>query len=450
MKKLYKLLQHMSMLLDTSKSSPHAPGVYIFRTGKTAVYVGKAADLRKRLSSYFRKNVSAKTRQMVSEATSLEWIETSSEIDALIKEAEMIKAHLPKFNVLMRDDKNYFYVAITGEEFPKIFLTHQLQKNRIGRIKLKKGQGVDYIGPFTSGPALKEVLALLRRAFPYCTCTQLHQRPCLNSQIGKCFGFCCNKSNIQMTNIKYQKEYEVTIKNIIAILTGKKKKLLVELKRQMREAAKKENFERAAKLRNQVASIENIFEHRPLTHKKPIHRKSVGDWPKIERVIKVLLNTASPISRVEGYDISNISGMEATGSMVVFINGIPEKSEYRKFKIKTVHQSNDVAMHQEVMVRRLGHLHDWGAPDLLVIDGGKPQLNAIQKELRPGNVHIHLAALAKREEELYIEGKEIPQRLDSLPPEVTLFFQHVRDESHRFAKKYHHKLREMTLRPLLK
>ncbi|MBI4225217.1 MAG: UvrB/UvrC motif-containing protein [Candidatus Sungbacteria bacterium] len=427
-------------------NSPNTPGVYIFRTGKTPVYVGKAADIHKRLASYFRKNISTKTRQMVSEATSLEWIETQSEIEALIKEAELIKTYLPKFNILMRDDKNYFYVAITRDEFPRIFLTHQLQKDRIGRIRMRKDIGVDYIGPFTSGPALKEVLALLRRIFPYCTCTQLHKRPCLNSQIGKCLSFCCHKSNVQNPNIKLQKEYGANIKNIIAILTGRKKKLLSELTRAMREAAKKQNFEQAAKLRNQMESIENIFSHRPLTHKRSIHKKHAQDWPKIERIIKSLLNISSPISRVEGYDISNISGTEATGSMVVFINGKPEKAEYRKFKIKTIDQPNDVAMHQEVMRRRLGHLHDWGTPDLLLIDGGKPQLNAIRNVLRPGHETIRLAALAKREEELFIEGREMPQRLDSLPPDVKLFFQHVRDESHRFAKKYHHKLREIAYR----
>lgn len=426
---------------DRSQEAPHTPGVYIFRTGKTPVYVGKAADLKKRLGSYFRKNVSTKTRQLIAEADTLEWIETPSEIDALIKEAELIKTHLPKFNVLMRDDKNYFYVAVTREQFPRIFLTHQLQRDRIGRIKLKKGQSVDYIGPFTSGPALKEVLALLRRAFPYCTCTQLHKRPCLNAQIGKCLGFCCDKSNFSGG----QKEYGAHVKNVIAILTGKKKKLLMELKHAMQDAAKKEDFEKATLLRNQMASIENIFEHRPLTHQRPIRQRHAPDWPKIERVIKTLFNTASPISRIEGYDISNISGTEATGSMVVFIKGRPDKSEYRKFRIKTVDQPNDVAMHREVMRRRLSHT-DWPRPYLLLIDGGRPQLNAVQKELRPGNADIHLAALAKREEELFIERKDIPQRLDSLPPEVKLFFQHVRDESHRFAKKYHHKLREIAYR----
>ncbi|MBI3421042.1 MAG: UvrB/UvrC motif-containing protein [Candidatus Sungbacteria bacterium] len=450
----------MSILFAVAKNASHAPGVYIFRTGRKPIYVGKAADIRKRLSSYFRKNVSSKTRQLIEEATALDWIVTESEIGALILEAEYIKRHLPKFNVLMRDDKNYFYVAITREQFPRIFLTHQLytgitrgRRSETGKkkppVSSSRSPASSFIGPFTSGTALKTVLGLLRRAFPYCTCTQMHKRPCLNSQIGRCLGFCCNKNNVQNPNEKLQKEYGVNIKNIIAILTGKKRKLLSELKRRMHDAAKKEDFELAAKLRNQMMSIENIFSHRWIARQERTHPKQILNWKKIERVIQTLLNTSSPISRVEGYDISNVSGTEATGSMVVFIDGRPVKSEYRKFKIKTVSGPNDVAMHREVMQRRLART-DWQRPDLLLIDGGKPQLNAVRKELRPGNPDIPLAALAKREEELFVDGRPMPQRLDSLPPEAKFFFQHVRDESHRFAKKYHHKLREMALRPLLK
>ena len=166
-----------------------------------------------------------------------------------------------------------------------------------------------------------------------------------------------------------------------------------------------------------------------------------------------MLKTEKKISRVEGYDISNISGTEATGSMVVFANGRPAKSEYRKFKIKTVRGANDVAMHYEVMRRRLAH-REWPYPDIIVMDGGKPQLHAAVAALRvPRSKNqesrgIVLTALAKREEELYIEGRAMPVRLDSLSRDAMHFFQRVRDESHRFAKKYHHKLREMSYRHL--
>ena len=424
---------------------PTDPGVYIFWRKSEPLYVGKAAHLRKRVSSYFRANVSDKVRQLRAEADHLEFIITQSEVEALVTEADLIKRHMPKFNVLLRDDKNYFYVAVTRENFPRIFLTHQLQKNRIGKMKLAPQQSVEYIGPFTSGSALKDVLKLLRRTFPYCTCKDRHKRPCLNSQIGRCPGYCCFSADHDMNSPKRKEEYASNIKNIIGILSGRKTKLLAQMKREMRIAAKKEDFMQAAHLRDQIASIENIFAHKPLVRRRPVHTKQSLHWNKIERVIRTLLGISTPVRRVEGYDISNISGTHATGSMVVFINGKPDKTEYRMFKIKTIGQANDVAMHREVMRRRLANT-DWPRPDLLLIDGGKPQLNAVQKELRPGNPDIHLAALAKREEDLFFEANPTPQRLDSLPPEVKFFFQQVRDESHRFAKRYHHKLREISYR----
>lgn len=232
------------------------------------------------------------------------------------------------------------------------------------------------------------------------------------------------------------------MRRIRAVLEGKRVRLMGTIKRDMESAAKKEDFERASKLRDELQGMENIFEHRYILE-APIMRRRGRVWPRIEEEIRAVTGAGQKIRRVEGYDISNISGVSATGSMVVFINGKPVRSRYRKFKIKTVRQANDVAMHEEVMRRRLMHT-EWGMPDLVVIDGGKPQLHAVEAVLRPGNESIRLVALAKREEELYREGIHAPVRLDSLSPGAMLFFQHVRDESHRFAKKYHHKLRELS------
>lgn len=206
----------------------------------------------------------------------------------------------------------------------------------------------------------------------------------------------------------------------------------------MRQAAKLREFERAAILRDQMLGLENIFSH-PLM---PVLRSPRASWPKIEKIIQAVTGAKKKISRVEGYDISNISGTAATGSMVVFVNGIPEKSEYRKFKIKTVRQISDVDMLKEVVGRRLAH-KEWQYPDLMVIDGGKPQLNVVRSVITSNQLLIiKLAALAKREEELYIEGRAKPILLSTLPTEAAFFFQRVRDESHRFATRYHHKLRE--------
>jgi len=433
------------MILHTkAKTAPHTAGVYIFRRGKTPVYIGKAADLKKRLASYFRAHAAPKVRALREEAGSLEWLELGSEIEALIKEAELIKRHLPKYNVLMRDDKNYFYAAVTREKFPKIIITHQPLRLRQAGLRNRT------IGPFTSGLALISTLKLLRKILPYCTCKELHKRPCLNAQIGRCLGFCCLRGAVSQ---EAHPLYRHNIKTIIAILSGKKKCMLSWLKRSMREASKNQRYETAARLRDQIAGLENIFSHEHVLESRIKNYESRGrKWSKIEQTIKNLFGTDTPISRVEGYDISNISGTSATGSMVVLINGFPAKSKYKKFKIKTVHQSSDVDMHKEVMRRRLMH-KEWGMPDLILIDGGKPQRSAAIAALRESGIEnqglgsIKIAALAKREEELYIEGKEKSVRLDSLSQDAMLFFQHVRDESHRFAKKYHHKLREIAYRP---
>jgi len=441
------------------KKASNTPGVYIFRRGKTAIYVGKAENLRKRLASYFRKNAGQKVESLRQEATRLEWSELSSDIEALIKESELIKKYRPKYNVLMRDDKNYFYVGFSQDEFPRIFVTHQTGikylvsgiKGRKARNTKYKIQNTNFIGPFTSGSALYSTLRILRRIFPYCTCKEFHKRPCLNAQIGRCPGFCCYSPPIvnpfkTRSYFKWQNEYRRNIRNITAVLCGKKKTLIHELRKEMREAAKKEEFEHAAELQKQIEGIENIFSHRTFLDPALAKQRRGHDWQKIERTIQALFGTRRRIRRVEGYDISNISGTAAGGSMVVFVDGAPSKNHYRKFKIKTVHQISDVDMHREVILRRFNH-QEWGAPDLLLIDGGKPQVNAALQALQMRKIKgILLAGLAKREEELFLPGRHDSIRLDSLPPHTTHFFQHVRDESHRFAKKYHHKLREISYR----
>ncbi len=390
--------------------------------------MGKAADLRNRVASYFRASTGPKTHELLRHATHLEFIETSSEIEALLKETELIKKYRPKFNILMRDDKSYSYVIVTRDAFPRMLVIH---KTALGDKKWGRT-----IGPFTSGSALRTTLKLLRRIFPYCTCMTPHKRPCLNAQIGRCLAYCCTIHDIRNTQ---HKKYRKNIRNIFAVLSGKKKGLLSQLKKAMRLASRAESYERAAKLRDQIDGIENIFQHRQLIEV----RLQSDKWIAIEPHIRTLLGAVKSISRVEGYDISNISGAHATGSMVVFIDGKPAKAEYRKFKIKTVHQANDVGMLKEVLRRRLAH-PEWQYPDLMLIDGGKPQLNVVRAEMT--SPHVRVLALAKCEEDLYTDPNARPIRLDSLPVEVMHFLQRVRDESHRFAKKYHHKLREISYR----
>ena len=406
---------------------------------------------------------------MLEEAKNLQIIETESEVEALIKEAELIKKHLPKYNVLMRDDKNYFYIGFTKEVFPRILITHQLDTRPKSQIPNPKSQTkskiqklkheINYMGPFTDGGALKITLRLLRRIFPYCTCKELHKRPCLNAEIGRCSGFCCLKRGQSQTargllqteaSSKNQEAiYKKNIKNVTEILSGKKRQLLSQLKREMRETSKKQEFEKAAVLRDQIQGLENIFAHRLILKS----RSPAGDrdFTTLENLLQTILQIQKQISRIEGYDISNISGHEATGSMVVFVkkpNGyFPDKSQYRKFKIKTVHQISDVDMIHEVVLRRLAHL-EWRYPDLIIIDGGKQQLSTTLNAIRQFSILNFkfskpiITALAKKEEELYTENRRFPIKLKKQPKEILHLFQRIRDESHRFAKKYHHKLRE--------
>lgn len=436
------------MLFINQKNIPSVAGVYIFLKNKRPVYIGKAANLKKRLASYFRKNQSVKTGQLVKEATNLKWIKAESEIDALIKEAELIKKYRPKYNIVMRDDKNYFYVAITREKFPKIYITHQVGQTSKFAPSANSGaspvksQTLKFIGPFTNGAALKSTLRLLRRIFPYCTCRMQHKRPCLNYQIGRCLGCCCLTS---YSSSECPAVYKENTKNIIFILRGRKQNIIKNLNARIKNAVKEEKFENAAKLRDQIFGLENIFKHRQYIN-DPLRHNDISEWKKIKNNLKRLLKTIKNISRVEGYDISNISGKEATGSMVVFINGEPAKNEYRKFRIKTVHQISDVDMMKEVLKRRFKH-PEWHAPDFILIDGGKPQLNAARIAFggSAGNGAI-ITSLAKREEELYIESRPKPIKLSDLPRKTAFFLQRVRDESHRFAKKYHHELRKLAFK----
>ncbi len=428
---------------------PTDPGVYVFRRANTIIYIGKASNLRKRVASYFRSNISEKIRQLRTEATTLELIPLQSEIEALIKEAELIKRHVPKFNVLMRDDKNYSYVAITDDVFPKIFVTHQPVSFAPEYAK-KDHSGSAFIGPFTSSVSLKTTLKLLRKLFPYCTCFSPHTRRCLNAELGLCPGYCCLKQNILHSDKTQKKQYHNNINALVRILTGKRRHLIKELKARMRAAVAAQDFEHAARLRDQALGIEDIVSHRRHLLETGAKKKNYRtQWRNMEKNIIMVLDIDGPISRVEGYDISHVSGAGTTASMVVCIDGTASRNDYRMFRIKTVHGVSDVDSLKEVIHRRLKHT-EWPYPDLMVIDGGKPQLNAVMSVILKEAPQLtrRVVALAKREEELYAPHNSRTVRLDSLPPDTGFFFQRIRDESHRFAKRYHHKLREISYRPV--
>ena len=432
---------------------PDRPGVYFFsdKTGKI-IYIGKSRNLKMRLSSYFQGfQTDSRKRAMLKEAAAVDWQELASETEALIREAELIKKNRPKYNILMRDDKQYFYVGLTTDEFPKIFLTHQPfadAQNKKLKIKNK-----NYFGPFTDGTAIKLTLKMLRRIFPYCQCSIeskiKHLRPCQQSEIGKCLGVCCLKKEVWLKfykdAFKRTKEYQKNIRLLKKIISGRHKYVLGLLEKEMANFSQKKRFEEAAEMRDQIYALENIFEHKPY-----LGRDNLSWNQKGLKYLAGLLEIPD-IGRIEAFDVSNFSGRRPTGAMAVFSEGLADKNEYRRFRIKLPEKPNDPAMIYEIVGRRLRH-QEWPLPEVMVIDGGKMQLNAARaasdaayaaskNALLSARVkNIKIIALAKQEEELYLpDGKII--KLKESPAPLLHLLQSIRNEAHRFAISYHRKLR---------
>lgn len=420
------------------KKLPNSPGVYAFlgkkparRAGGEFFYIGKAYNLRGRVKSHFDRP-GYKNYLFLDRINKIGFIQTDSEVEALLLEAKLIKEKRPKYNVVWKDSKNYFFAAVTKEKLPRVFITHQPakifapKKNRRASPKLK----INYIGPFVDGKALKSVMKYLRRAFPYYTAKKHPQKPCLYCHLNLCPGVDPKK-----------KEYQRNIRNLTGVLKGKRQFVLNNLKREMMKSSRERDFERAAKTRDQILAFNSIFDHAPLIEKTIGPEKK--DWQETAQKLKKIIKTRRNIERIEAYDISNIQGKEATGSMVTFFRGRPDKNFYRKFKIRMEDKPNDVAMIKEILIRRLKH-KEWPFPGLILIDGGKPQLNVAvsSKSQIPDSRKIKMVALAKRGNELFIEKREKPILLKNLPREIFNLISHLRDEAHRFARAYHHTLRE--------
>lgn len=424
---------------------PPTTGIYCFKKSNEFLYIGKAINIKERVKNHIAQST-FKDNIFVPQTQKIGFIATGSEIEALILEANLIKKYQPQYNTVWRDGKSHNFIAITDENFPRVFTTHQ------------KKQNTKYIGPFIDGGALKQTLRVLRRVFPFRTCNKLPKKACLYKDLKLCPAPCQFK--VQNEKLKVKKN----IRNIIKILQGQKNSVIKNLQKEMLLASKQQNFERAQTLRDQIFALENVFSHSHVLEQEKTNRPqgSVN-----LQALQKLLGIKNKIKRIEGYDISNIQGQEATGSMVVFENGQPNKNEYRKFKIKITGKPNDTAMLREIISRRLKH-KDWPAsnasqassrsdagwpiPQVMLIDGGKGQLSAgLNIKYQIANIkykskisNIKFIALAKRQNELFIEGKDKPILLKTLPQEISNLILQVRDEAHRFAISYHKNLRSKT------
>ncbi len=542
----------MSVNKATIKNIPNKPGVYLFKDAKKQIlYVGKAKDLKKRLNSYFQNTASLALDKikMLNQANNIDYILTSNELEALLLESNLIKQHRPKYNIILKDDKNYKYIKIDYQDsFPKIYSVRKIEKGP-----------AQYFGPFTDGYAVNQTLDLIQKVFKYRDCEKdftrrsseqrtqaglnkkFGQRACLKYHIKRCLAPCIGKVT--------KEEYDQTIRQCELFLKGKQNQVAKDLEEKMTQESANKNFERAARLRDRLKDIKTIIKKQIVISPKQenqdyisLYRKendfvinlfivregkligkenfllkansdsnnsellesfikqyyqkqldrpeelilpeTINDQDLIEKWLKLtitipsigkkkqmldlgiknaieytrrkfngsiigekisilkslqkILNLNTLPDRIECYDISNIQGKIATGSMVVFENGMSSKKEYRLFKIKTVFQANDVAMIKEVLERRVHN--DWPTPDLIIIDGGKPQINAALEILGEHNWQTSLISLAKRFEEIYTPNTEKPINLPRDSKELHLL-QQIRDEAHRFAITYHKKLR---------
>lgn len=422
---------------------PKDPGVY-FHKDKTGeiIYIGKAANLRNRVRQYFQTSRirDPKTDALVAEIADVEWITVETEMDALFLEAEQVRRYLPRYNILLRDDKSSSYVRIDFDSpHPTVTVTRR-----------PLDDGATYYGPYFNGLAVKRALKYLRKPFPYSTHTaSIPKRACLLYHIGLCPGLEENKTSLQ--------DYKTNLHKLAKYLKGERSQLIRQVDREMQAFAQAGQYEEAANARNQLFALKG------LSRQIIFSDKEFMDISKDKGLagLAELLGLQKVPKRIEGYDISHMSGTDTVASMVVFTNGIPDKAAYRKFKMR-IPGNDDFAHMNEAIGRRLSEKNRkaWGVPDVFLIDGGKGQLSAaIKARDEAGCQHIPMIGLAKREEEIVIQRDMSAVVLDRdfaeannamltqddmfirvlLPKNshIVKLLQRIRDESHRFAVSYH-------------
>lgn len=453
----------MNKLLEAKlKTLPRSPGVYFHKAESgEIIYVGKAAVLKNRVRQYFQsvRDMDIKTRALVAEIYDTEWVETESEIDALFLESEMVKRYMPRYNILLRDDKSQTYIRIDMKsDWPYVSFTRN-----------PADDDATYFGPYYNGYALKKALRYLRKTFPYYTRPpKPGVRPDLDAHLGL--------APIHMTSEQYHTE----LRKLISYIKGNRVQLVRELERDMKAAAGLHDFEKAAILRNRLQNLKELQRRIMFGDKEFLDiskDRALGD-------LKAILGLKKIPARIEGYDISHMSGTNVVASMVVFTNGVSDRANYRKFKAR-IEQNDDYYNMYETLLRRMSekNIKAWGTPDLILIDGGKGQLDAALKALEERGLAIPIISIAKREEEIIVHATRSNVDVGQLRTlmrepddgvfvetsgayfivnlhagqrnasshsknlrgasiiarysDVTKLFQRIRDESHRFAVSYH-------------
>ena len=417
------------------KHFPTEPGCYLMKDAAgVVIYVGKAKNLRNRASSYFTVQAAEdrRTAELVKFIADIDFIPTATEVEALLKEARLVKDLRPRFNSSLKDDKTFPYLQIRiREEFPRVEFTRK-----------PKRKGVKLYGPFTSARSLRQAIQVLQRVFQFRTCSLDIKsseerwrwfRPCLLHSIRQCTAPC----NFRVTREEYRKQ----IRSLRMILEGKRDRLLREMQKEMQAASEALRFERAARLRDEMNALKKL-ELRGDAASDVQPEVFHIDPRKGLRGLKKILGLSQTPRIIEGFDIAHLSGQDTVASLVSFLDGLPFKHGYRKYRIKSVEGVDDFASMREVVSRRFRRLSEQNEifPDILLIDGGKGQLNAALDAFRTLGVDPPcVISLAKQEEEIFRPGEAESIKLSRHSAALRLL-QYVRDEAHRFAQHYHHQL----------
>ncbi|MCX7927187.1 MAG: excinuclease ABC subunit UvrC [Candidatus Omnitrophica bacterium] len=403
-------------------SLPDQPGVYIYKDAEgRIIYIGKAKSLKKRVASYFTKYLSSKTQALVSKICDIEYITTATEYQAQLLEAELIRDNQPQYNVSFKDDKSFPMIAITKERFPRITLSRALEAE-------KNPQAAFYYGPYPNAKLVRQSIKFIRRLFGFRSCKTMPNQPCLYFRLGLCPAPCIGKITAE--------DYAQRIEQIRLFLECRYDQLIEKLTQKMKKLAEQHLFEEAAQLRDQIKALSMVTQ-----------TGEVSTLGALEQLKKCLRLNRLPL-HIEGFDVSNIAGKEATAAMVCFSYGRPDKKNYRRFRIKTVYSVDDYAMIREVIRRRYRRLKEEKTPlpDLVVIDGGKQHLLAASEQIKKLGLSLQVISITKDPEQVYsLKGNRVINfEKDSLALNL---LRYIRNEAHRFARKYHLLLRKKKLLP---
>lgn len=410
---------------------PEVPGIYIFWKNNTSIYIGKSVNLKSRLNSYLQTRLGPKTTQMVSEATSLTYLEVTSDLESLLLESDQIKKYKPKYNIILKDDKHALYIVITNEEFPRVLSIRKLMSDNSKPLAI--------FGPFPNSTNVKTILKMIRKVFPFSdhkVASGKIKKPCLYSHLGL-----CNPCPNTINSIEDKDRYKKNIRHIKLVLSRKFNVVRKALEREMNNFSKTQDYEEASVIREKIKTLDYITQER-IDTQEFLQNPNLSDDIRKKEIdrLKNLINensTTKPLTklhRIECFDIAHLSGVYATASMVVLIDGEKENSEYRHFKVQQKNSQSDYDSIREIVKRRIKHLKNWGVPDLIIIDGGLGQVKIASNEFIKYNIYV--VGIAKNPDRLiFANGIKI-----RLQKETLHIVSRIRDEAHRFARRLHHKL----------